>query len=199
MVPPICTDVVALSQARMPVKKKNVAVRFLSRSYARLESGATAAIDQGVRPAVAFLRCSCTIAIVPSVSVFTRCPHPSQHLLSEMAQSLVRKTWQRKAPKDNQKGLDGWERNAAYAGHMLRRACRGRWCARTPRRPWQRWAWWPYWWFSSRCGWCEAAVAEPCGGTLLQLRGVDRQPGTGGGVTVWLRRTKQNRPAPLHR
>ena len=39
----------ALSQARMPAKKKNVAVRFLSRSYARLESGATAAIDQGVR------------------------------------------------------------------------------------------------------------------------------------------------------
>ena len=58
----------------MPVKKKNVAVRFLSRSYARLESGATAAIDQGVRPTVDFqLRCSCTIAIVPSVSVFTRC------------------------------------------------------------------------------------------------------------------------------
>jgi hypothetical protein len=38
----------SLLQARMPVKKKNIAVRFLSRSYNRLEAGATAAIDQGV-------------------------------------------------------------------------------------------------------------------------------------------------------
>ena len=33
----------------MPIKKKHAAVRFLSRSYNRLEAGATAAIDQGVR------------------------------------------------------------------------------------------------------------------------------------------------------
>jgi hypothetical protein len=72
----------------MPVKKKNVAVRFLSRSYARLESGATAAIDQGVR-LIHITLCSCG---GPGTATVVSAMH-ALHVGVRMQSESVMPTW----------------------------------------------------------------------------------------------------------